>query len=52
LLLIYEIEVLLFAYADPIVVYMDDKIVDFKNLCGNKKRATKLFLHNLIALII
>jgi len=33
----------LFAYADPIVVYMDDKIVDFKNLCGNKKRATKLF---------
>jgi hypothetical protein len=42
----------LFAYADLIVVYMDDKIVDFKTLCGNKKRATKLFLHNLIALII
>jgi hypothetical protein len=52
LLLIFESEFYLFAYADLIVVYMDDKIDDFKNICGNKKRATKLFLHNLTALII
>jgi hypothetical protein len=33
----------LFAYADLIVVYMDDKIVDLKNLCGNKKSYQVIF---------
>jgi hypothetical protein len=33
----------LFAYADLIVVYMDDKIVDFKNICGNKKELPSYF---------
>jgi hypothetical protein len=33
----------LFACADLIVVYMDDKIADLKNLCGNKKELPSYF---------
>jgi len=43
LLLIYEIEVLFIAYADLILVYMDDKIIDLKISVEIKKSYQVIF---------